>query len=48
MLAARSELKPFPKWLNNMLIAIHDAERRCVFDLNKLFGLSVFCLCRKG
>ena len=47
-LKAKSDLKVYPDWLNNTLISIHDIERRTLFDLNKSFGLSVFCLCRKS
>lgn len=47
-LKAHSELKPYPHWLNNALITVHDIERRTFFGFNKLFGLSVFCLCRKN
>jgi len=44
---ARSELKLYPDLLNKTLIAMHDFERLTVFPLNKMVGLSVFCLCRK-
>jgi len=47
-LKARSDLKIYPVWLNKLLIAMHDFERRTFLSSNKLFGLSVFCLCRKG
>ena len=47
-LRAKSELRRYPDWLNHTLIAIHDIERRTFFNFNKLFGLSVFCLCRKN
>ena len=46
-LKAKSELKSYPKWFNSALISLHDIERRTFFGINKLFGLSVFCLCRK-
>lgn len=46
-LEAKSELKVYPDWLNSALIAVHDIERLSLFKLNKLFGLSVFCLCEK-
>lgn len=45
--AARSELKIYPNWLNRALTTIHDIERLTVFRFNRLFGLTVFCLCRK-
>lgn len=44
---AKSDLKPAPGWLNAILIAIHDLERYTLFPINKLAGLSVFCLCKK-
>jgi SAM-dependent methyltransferase len=45
---AQSELKLYPDWLNNALITVHDIERRTFFSFNKLFGLSIFCMCRKN
>lgn len=45
---ARSELKVYPQWANRLLIQIHDLERRGLFTFNRLFGLSVFCICRKA
>ncbi len=48
VLEAKSELKLYPDWLNHALIAVHDAERHIFFGFNKLFGLSVFCLCRRN
>lgn len=44
---AKSELKSYPGWLNKALIGIHDIERQSLFRINKLAGLSVFCLCTK-
>ncbi|MDH5722731.1 MAG: class I SAM-dependent methyltransferase [Alphaproteobacteria bacterium] len=44
---AKSELKLYPDWLNQSLISVHDLERLSLFKFNKLFGLSVFCLCEK-
>jgi hypothetical protein len=44
---AQSDLKLYPNWLNRTLIATHNIERRYLFDFNRLFGLSIFCLCRK-
>lgn len=46
-LNAQSDLKLYPNWLNKTLITIHNMERRYLFDFNRLFGLSIFCLCRK-
>ena len=47
LLKAQSELKPYPNWLNSALITLHDIERNTVFNYNKMFGLSIFCLCQK-
>ncbi len=44
---AKSELALYPDWFNSLLIKIHDAERGTLFNVNKAFGLSVFCLCEK-
>jgi len=46
-LEAKSELKVYPDWFNKTLIGIHDLERISLFNINKGFGLSVFCLCGK-
>lgn len=46
-LKAQSEIKLYPDWLNQTLIALHDFERRYFFDINKFAGLTVFCLCQK-
>ena len=46
-LKAESELALYPDWLNKSLIGVHDVERMSLFSVNKLFGLSVFCLCEK-
>ncbi|MGH1377409.1 MAG: class I SAM-dependent methyltransferase [Alphaproteobacteria bacterium] len=43
----KSELKVYPDGVNSTLIALHDVERMSLFSFNKLFGLSVFCLCEK-
>ncbi|PCI56330.1 MAG: methyltransferase [Alphaproteobacteria bacterium] len=43
----KSELKLYSDGVNNTLIALHDIERVSLFSFNKLFGLSVFCLCEK-
>ena len=44
---AKSEMSLYPEWLNKTLIGIHDIERHSLFHINKLAGLSIFCLCRK-
>ena len=43
---SRSDLKPAPAWLNRLLLAVLSAERRFM-RLNRAFGLSVVCHCRK-
>ena len=43
----KSELKLYSDNMNKSLIALHDVERMSLFSFNKLFGLSVFCLCEK-
>ena len=44
---AKSELSLYPSWLSKALIAVHDVERHTLFPVNRLAGLSLFCLCRK-
>jgi SAM-dependent methyltransferase len=46
--APKSELKLYPGWLNRALTVLHDIERNTIFDVNRAFGLSLFCLCRKN
>ncbi|NJL30892.1 MAG: class I SAM-dependent methyltransferase [Phycisphaerales bacterium] len=48
LMEARSELKLYPKWLNHLLLTIHDLERVSCFPFNHAFGLSLFCLCKKS
>ncbi|PCJ97260.1 MAG: methyltransferase [Zetaproteobacteria bacterium] len=43
----KSELKLYSDNMNKTLIALHDVELMSLFSFNKLFGLSVFCLCEK-
>lgn len=43
----KSELKLYSDNMNKTLIVLHDVERMSLFSFNKLFGLSVFCLCEK-
>lgn len=47
LVKAKSDLKLYPAWLNRLLVAIHDFERKTIFPRNKFCGLSLFCLCRK-
>jgi hypothetical protein len=44
---AKSHLVMHPKWLNKLFISIHDIERKSLFRINKLAGLSIFCLCKR-
>lgn len=47
VLEAKSELGDHPQWLNIALTKVHTIERKILFPINKLLGLSVFCLCEK-
>lgn len=47
-LKPKSDLKSYPKWINSLLSLIHEIERITFFKINRFFGLSVFCLLRKG
>lgn len=42
-----SALKAAPGWLNKTLVAIHDLERATLFPLNKIAGVTAFCLAQK-
>lgn len=44
---AASALKPAPEWLSKALIAFHDIERATLFPVNKLAGVTAFCLAEK-
>ena len=46
-LKEKSELKLYPAWFNSFLVFMHKIERHTIFKFNKLFGLSVFCICEK-
>jgi Methyltransferase domain len=46
-LEARSALRTYPAPVNRVLTLIHDVERALVFPLNRLAGLSIFCLARR-
>ena len=43
----KSDMKLYPDWLNKSLISIHRVEQKILFPVNKIAGLSVFCLCEK-
>lgn len=44
---AKSQLKPAPDWLNGALTRVHDLERETLFRVNRLAGLTAFCLAVK-
>jgi len=44
---AKSQLAPAPAWLNAFLIILHDIERNIIFPINKLAGVTAFCLAEK-
>jgi hypothetical protein len=43
----RSDLRFHAPWVNALLTAIHELERRTLFRFNRLAGLTVFCLARR-
>ena len=45
--ATHSDLKPAPGWLNASLVAMHDLERAALFPLNRVAGVTAFCLAEK-
>lgn len=45
--ATQSALKAAPDWLNKTLVAIHDVERAALFPVNKIAGVTAFCLATK-
>ena len=45
--ATRSALKAAPRWLNDALVAIHDLERAALFPVNRMAGVTAFCLAEK-
>ncbi len=45
--APRSDLRVHPGWINAALVWIHEVERRTLFHVNGLTGLTIFCLARK-
>lgn len=42
----KSDLKVYPKPINNALIYLHDVERIVLFPFNVIAGLTIFCLAR--
>lgn len=45
--ANESALKAAPDWLNSALVAVHDFECAALFPVNRLAGVTAFCLARK-
>jgi SAM-dependent methyltransferase len=45
---AKSQLKPASPFINKTLIAIHDVERVSLFPINRMIGLTAFCLADRG
>jgi SAM-dependent methyltransferase len=44
---ARSDLRVHSTWTNTALTAIHELERCTLFHVNRLAGLTVFCLAKR-
>jgi hypothetical protein len=36
-----------PKWFNEFMFGLCNIERKSLFKINKLFGTSLFCLCKR-
>ncbi|MFZ5616804.1 MAG: class I SAM-dependent methyltransferase [Pseudomonadota bacterium] len=45
--AKESAMRAAPDWLTKTLVAIHDVERATLFPLNRLAGVTAFCLAEK-
>ncbi|MEZ5891990.1 MAG: methyltransferase domain-containing protein [Parvularculaceae bacterium] len=45
--ASASRLQAAPGWLNAALVAFHDVERLTLFPLNRVAGVTAFCLAEK-
>jgi SAM-dependent methyltransferase len=43
----RSDLRVHSRWTNAALTAIHELERHTLFHVNRLAGLTVFCLAKR-
>ncbi len=48
MIEAKSQLKLASPFVNNTLVRIHDVERVTLFSINRLVGLTAFCLAVRG
>lgn len=46
-LEPKSEMKLAPGWLNSLLVAVHEMERKALFPVNRLGGITLFCMCKK-
>jgi hypothetical protein len=44
---AKNQIYIHPKWFNELMYGVSNLERQSVFKINKLFGTSLFCLCRR-
>ena len=47
-MTAKSQLKPMAPLANRALIVVHDFERLALFAVNRLAGLTVFCVAGRG
>lgn len=45
--AKAGALKAAPKWLTSALVSLHDVECAALFPVNRLAGVTAFCLARK-
>jgi hypothetical protein len=48
LITAQSQLKTASPMVNRTMTAIHDVERCSLFQLNRAFGLSAFCLAERA
>ena len=46
-LTPRSDLRVHSRWTNAALTAVHELERHTLFRVNRLAGLTVFCLAKR-
>ncbi|WP_374089698.1 class I SAM-dependent methyltransferase [Methylomicrobium lacus] len=46
-LSAKSDLKRSPGFINQLLINVHNFELKTLFHLNRMAGLTAFCLAQK-
>lgn len=43
----RSDLRLHSSWMNGLLTALHELERHTLFRVNRLAGLTLFCLAKR-